>query len=143
MTSPALPSTLASPAKQSATLAAWHQVVRERDMAALERLLADEVVFHSPVVHTPQRGKAITLKYLMGAMQVLNTPAFHYLREIVGERDAMLEFATELEGIQVNGIDLIRWDDTGRIVDFKVMVRPLKAVHAVHQKMGELLQKLA
>jgi hypothetical protein len=131
MTSPSLP----------APLAAWHEVVRSRDMAALERLLDDEVVFHSPVVHTPQRGKAITLKYLMGAMHVLNTEAFHYLRELVGERDAMLEFATELDGLQVNGIDLIRWNEAGRIVDFKVMVRPLKAVNMVHQKMGEMLQK--
>ncbi len=124
-------------------MAAWHRVVRMRDPAALERLLADEVVFHSPVVHTPQRGKAITLKYLMGAMQVLNTEAFHYLREIVGERDAMLEFATVLDGLEVNGIDLIRWNDAGQITDFKVMVRPLKAIHAVHQKMGEMLQKPA
>ena len=112
-------------------------------MAALARLLHDEVVFHSPVVHTPQRGKAITLKYLMGAMQVLNTEAFHYLREIVGERDAMLEFVTELDGIQVNGIDLIRWDERGLITEFKVMVRPLKAIQVVHHKMGEMLQKLA
>lgn len=127
----------------TSVMTAWHAVVRTRDQALLERLLAEEVVFHSPVVHTPQRGKAITLKYLMGAMHVLNTEAFHYLREIVGERDAMLEFATEIDGIQVNGIDLIRWDAHGRIVDFKVMVRPLKAIQLVHQKMGEMLQKLA
>lgn len=126
----------------SSVMAAWHDVVRSRDPVALARLLADDVVFHSPVVHTPQRGKAITLKYLMGAMQVLNTEAFHYLREIVGKRDAMLEFATVLDGIEVNGIDLIRWNDAGQITDFKVMVRPLKAINAVHQKMGEMLQKL-
>lgn len=125
----------------ASVMTAWHEVVRTRDMAALARLLADEVVFHSPVVHTPQRGKAITLKYLMGAMHVLNTEAFHYLREIVGEHDAVLEFATELDGLQVNGIDLIRWNEHGQIVDFKVMVRPLKAVNMVHQKMGEMLQK--
>ena len=111
-------------------------------MAALARLLADEVVFHSPVVHTPQRGKAITLQYLAGAMQVLNTAQFHFQREIVGEHDALLEFSTEIDGITVNGIDLIRWNDAGQIIDFKVMVRPLKAVNMLHQKMGAMLDTL-
>ena len=107
---------------------AWHEFVHSRDPGRLEKLLADDVVFHSPVVHTPQRGRAITLLYLRGAMQVLGTPAFRYEREIRGERDALLEFATEIDGITINGVDLIRWDDAGRIVDFKVMVRPLKAI---------------
>jgi hypothetical protein len=98
-------------------------------------------VFHSPVVHTPQRGKAITLRYLTGAMPVLNPSAFHYELEIVGAHAAALEFATEIDGIQVNGVDLIRWNDAGRIVEFKVMVRPLKAVNIVHQKMAEMLQR--
>lgn len=124
------------------TIAAWHRVVRERDLAALDALLADDVVFHSPVVHTPQRGKAITKLYLAGAMQVLGHGGFRYERQIVGERDALLEFVTEIDGLVVNGVDLIRWDDAGRIVDFKVMVRPLKAVNALHQKMGEMLQRL-
>ena len=123
-------------------LAAWHAVVQSRDPAALQALLADEVVFHSPVVHTPQRGKAITFKYLMGAMQVLNNPSFTYVREIVGEHDALLEFTSELDGILVNGVDLMRWDDQGRIVDFKVMVRPLKAVNMLHQQMGEMLARM-
>ena len=125
------------------TLAAWHRLVAARDATALDTLLADDVVFHSPVVHTPQRGKAITTLYLRGALQVLNTEHFHYEREIIGPRDALLEFVTQIDGLHVNGIDLIRWDDSGRIVDFKVMVRPLKAVNALHQKMGELLQRLA
>ena len=123
------------------TLAAWHKVVAQRDAAGLVALLADDVVFHSPVVHTPQRGKAITMLYLRGALQVLNTAHFRYEREIVGPRDALLEFVTQIDGLHVNGIDLIRWDDSGRIIDFKVMVRPLKAVNALHQKMGELLQR--
>jgi hypothetical protein len=122
-------------------IAAWHDVVRTRDAAALVALLDDDVVFHSPVVHTPQRGKAITLRYLTGAMQVLNPSAFHYELEIVGAHAAALEFATEIDGIQVNGVDLIRWNDAGRIVEFKVMVRPLKAVNIVHQKMAEMLQR--
>lgn len=125
-----------------AALLAWHQVVRSRDPAALSALLADEVVFHSPVVHTPQRGKAITLQYLMGAMQVLNSADFRYERQIVGESDALLEFFTRIDGIEVNGIDLIRWNAAGQITDFKVMLRPLKAVNVVHQKMGQMLERL-
>lgn len=121
----------------------WHRLVRERDLGALHALLDDDVAFHSPVVHTPQKGKAITSKYLAAALEVLNNGSFTYLREIVGERDAMLEFSTELDGIQVNGVDIIRWNDAGRIVDFKVMVRPLKAIDAVHRQMGTMLQRLA
>ena len=121
---------------------AWHEFVESRDPGRLDALLADDVVFHSPVVHTPQRGKAITLLYLRGAMQVLGTPAFRYEREIRAERDALLEFSTQIDGIAINGVDLIRWDDAGRIVDFKVMVRPLKAVNTLHQKMGELLAQM-
>ena len=120
----------------------WHALVQSRDMTALADLLADEVVFHSPVLHTPQRGKAITLKYLQGAMQVLNNGQFQYLREIIGERDAVLEFSTQIDDVLINGVDLIRWDDAGQIVDFKVMVRPLKAISLLHQKMGDMLAKL-
>ena len=123
-------------------LTAWHQVVRSKDMGQLQTLLADDVVFHSPVVHTPQHGKAITSLYLAGAMQVLNNAQFRYEREIVGEGDALLEFTTEIEGITINGVDLIRWNDAGQIIDFKVMVRPLKAMNLLHQKMGEVLQRL-
>ena len=122
---------------------AWHALLQSRDMAALDALLHDEVVFHSPVVHTPQRGKAKAKMYLAGAMQVLNNASFRYEREIVGQRDAVLEFATEIDGIAINGVDLIRWDDAGQIVDFKVMVRPLKAINLLHQKMGEMLLALS
>jgi hypothetical protein len=124
------------------TLERWHAVVKSRDPKALDALLADDVVFHSPVVHTPQRGRAITRMYLMGAMHVLNNSHFRYERQIVGERDALLEFFTEIDGIQINGIDLIAWGDDGRITDFKVMVRPLKAMQVLHQRMGEMLQRL-
>ncbi len=127
---------------QPEPLERWHALVASRDAGGLDALLADEVVFHSPAVHTPQRGKALTRMYLTGALHVLNNGHFRYERQIVGERDAVLEFVTELDGVQVNGVDLIRWDDDGRIVDFKVMVRPLKAIQAVHQKMAEMLQRM-
>lgn len=124
------------------TIGQWHALVRSRDMTGLDALLADNVTFHSPVVHTPQVGRDITRKYLEAALQVLNTTHFRYLREVIGERDAMLEFETEIDGIRVNGVDLIHWDDEGRITDFKVMVRPLKAIQQVHQAMGAMLQRM-
>lgn len=119
----------------------WHEVARTRNVAGLDALLADEVVFHSPVVHSPQVGKQITTLYLGAAFQVFFNESFRYVREIVGPRDAALEFQVEIDGIAVNGIDLIRWNDAGQIVDFKVMIRPLKAINLIQQKMAALLQK--
>jgi hypothetical protein len=121
-------------------LATWHELVRTRNAKGLDALLANEVVFHSPVVHTPQSGKAVTLQYLSAAFHVFFNPSFRYVRELAGERDAVLEFQVEIEGIAVNGVDMIRWDDQGRIVDFKVMIRPLKAINLIHQKMAAMLQ---
>jgi SnoaL-like domain len=118
----------------------WHRIVRERDVEALDALLANEVVFHSPVVHTPQRGRPITTMYLAAAVTVFGNASFRYVRELVGARDAVLEFVVEIDGIEVNGVDMIRWNDAGRIDDFKVMLRPLKAINLIHQKMGALLQ---
>jgi hypothetical protein len=119
---------------------AWHQVVRSRDTKALQALLDDSVVFHSPVVHTPQVGKAIAVQYLAAAFRVFFNESFRYVREVAGERDAMLEFQVEIDGIVVNGVDMIRWNDAGRIVDFKVMIRPLKAIELIHRKMAAMLQ---
>jgi hypothetical protein len=121
-------------------LEAWHRLVDSRDASGLSDLLADDAVFHSPVVHTPQRGKRLAAGYLEAAFQVFFNPGFRYVREIVGDSDAMLEFETEIDGVLVNGIDLIRWNDAGRIVDFKVMLRPLKAINLIHQKMAAMLQ---
>ncbi|HBL26801.1 MAG TPA: hypothetical protein DD490_08210 [Acidobacteria bacterium] len=121
-------------------LAAWHQVVQNRDPKVLDALLAESVIFHSPVVHTPQRGKAITTRYLAAALHVFGNETFRYVREVAGERDAALEFQVEIDGIRVNGVDLITWDDAGRIIDFKVMIRPLQAIQLIHQKMAAMLQ---
>jgi hypothetical protein len=124
------------------TLATWHRILKNRDVAGLKDLLADEVVFHSPVVHTPQEGKAKVTLYLAGAFHVLSNDSFRYVREVVGPRDAVLEFMVEVDGINVNGVDLIRWNEDGRITDFKVMLRPLKAINLVHEKMGALLAQM-
>lgn len=121
------------------TLAIWHDMVRRGDFAGLRQLLADDCVFHSPVVHTPQRGGAVTAGYLSAAMKVLGNGTFRYVRQVVAGRDAVLEFEAELDGIHLNGVDLIHWDEAGCIIDFKVMVRPLKAVNVLHQKMAAAL----
>ena len=127
-------------AMNSNPLDQWHQLVRERNPRGLDALLADEVVFHSPVVHTPQVGKGITTHYLMAAMQVFFNPEFRYVREVVGGRDAVLEFETVIDGITVNGVDMVSWNNDGLITSFKVMVRPLKAMQVVHEKMAAMLQ---
>ena len=118
---------------------AWHDLVRSQDLSRLDGLLADDAVFVSPVVHAPQRGKPVTKLYLSGAFKVLFNPTFRYVREILGPEDAMLEFETEIEGIQVNGVDIIKWNEDGKIVEFKVMLRPLKAINLVHERMGAML----
>lgn len=121
-------------------IAQWHIIVRTRDARGLAELLAEDVVFYSPVVHTPQIGKAITTKYLTAALHVFFNDSFRYVREVIDERDAVLEFETEIDGIIVNGVDIIKWNDDDKIIEFKVMIRPLKAINLIHQKMGEMLQ---
>jgi hypothetical protein len=118
----------------------WHRLVETRDTRGLDALLADEAVFYSPVVHTPQVGKAITKKYLAAAFHVFFDETFRYVRELKGDRDAVLEFEVKLDGITVNGVDMFKWNDAGKITEFKVMLRPLKAVNLIHQKMTEMLQ---
>jgi hypothetical protein len=118
----------------------WHNIVEKRDAQGLDALLADEAVFHSPVVHTPQVGKSITKKYLTAAFHVFFNESFRYVRELQGNRDAVLEFEVRLDGITVNGVDMIKWNDAGKITEFKVMLRPLKAVNLIHQKMAQALQ---
>ncbi|HMQ03570.1 MAG TPA: nuclear transport factor 2 family protein [Pyrinomonadaceae bacterium] len=117
----------------------WHDIVRTSDASGLGELLADEVIFYSPVVHTPQVGKQITTMYLTAALQVFGNEGFRYVREVIGGDDAVLEFETKIDGIMVNGVDIIKWNDEGRIVEFKVMVRPLKAINLIYEKMGKML----
>lgn len=125
-----------------AVLDTWHRLIRTADAAGLKALLADDAVFHSPVVHTPQRGRQLAYWYLAAAFKVFFNDSFRYVREVVGEHDAVLEFETVIDGITVNGVDMIRWNDDGRITDFKVMLRPLKAINLIHQKMGQMLEAM-
>ena len=124
------------------TIDAWHKLIESKSAAGLDNILAENVVFHSPVVHTPQAGKPITTLYLAAALHVFNNETFKYLREVISGNNAVLEFQTVIDGITVNGVDMITWGDDGRIVDFKVMIRPLKAINLIHKMMGEMLQKM-
>jgi ketosteroid isomerase-like protein len=120
-------------------VAAWHAYIGNETAGALDAMLADDAVFHSPVVHTPQVGKAIVGKYLLSAAKVLNGDGFAYVRELIDGDNALLEFVSEIDGIKINGIDRIRFDAEGKIIDFKVMVRPLKAINKVWEKMAAML----
>lgn len=140
----------------------WHRHLRGELPGGLDELLHEDVVFLSPIVFTPQKGREVTKLYLMtaggtlapskgadgdGASSADGTNAkagagggFRYVREIIGGHDAMLEFETSVDGKYVNGVDIICCDDEGRIVDFKVMLRPLQAINLVHEKMRAALE---
>ena len=120
-------------------IARWHRYMDGELPGGLDDLLADDVVFYSPVVFTPQRGKEITSLYLAGASQVLGGDSFRYTKEVLAGDTAVLEFETSIDGKYVNGVDIITSDDTGRIVEFRVMIRPLQAIQAVHEQMGRVL----
>ena len=124
-----------------AGVAAWHAYMESGgDAALLSAQIADDAVFHSPVVHSPQEGKAKVMLYLLSAAKVLGNDSFSYVREIVEGNEALLEFTSEIDGIKINGIDLISFDDYGKIKDFKVMVRPVKAVNKLWEMMAAQLQ---
>lgn len=124
------------------TLQKWHQAVQNRDANILDEILADDVVFHSPVVWTPQEGKEITKMYLTAAMYVLGNDEFKYVKEIVSTNQVCLEFTTRVDDITINGVDLITFDKEGKITEFKVMVRPIKGIMILKEKMLKLMQKL-
>ena len=120
----------------------WHQYLGVDLPGGLDQLLSDDVVFYSPVVYTPQRGKLVTTQYLEAASRTLAGGAggaFQYTKQVVSGDTAVLEFETSVEGKYVNGVDIIRCDDAGRIVEFRVMMRPLQAIQAVHEQMGRRL----
>jgi hypothetical protein len=117
-----------------APVAAWHAIAAARDPAGLADLLADDVVFRSPALHTPQEGKEVTTTYLSAAMVVLG-PSLTYRREWYADRSAVLEFEAELDGLTVHGIDMLEWNDEGQMTEFTVMVRPFKALEKVIERM--------
>ena len=120
----------------------WHEVVDADDLNALDNIVADDAVFSSPVVFTPMEGKEITMMYLHAAGQSFNMQKFKYTREIHDGMNSVLEFETYIDDISVNGVDMIEWNKEGKISNFKVMIRPFKAVQKVQEKMVEALESL-
>jgi SnoaL-like domain len=129
-------------------IARWHHHMTG-EPGVLDELLDDDVVFYSPVVFTPQRGKAITAMYLTAAVATFvgdpagasGSTSFRYTKQVVAGDTAVLEFETSMDGKYVNGVDIIRINDVGRIVEFRVMVRPLQALNTVHRLMGAELDE--
>tara|TARA_B110000503_G_scaffold54810_1_gene88016 strand:+ start:1533 stop:1925 length:393 start_codon:yes stop_codon:yes gene_type:complete len=119
----------------------WHDIMHSGDPQGMYDLLHEDCIFWSPVVHTPQQGRDISYAYLTSAQQVFSNE-FRYVREVVDGANAILEFECMMDGIKINGVDMIRCEGD-QIIDFKVMVRPLKAVHKVHEKMQEMLAMMA
>jgi hypothetical protein len=136
-------------------VADWHRHLRGQLPGGLDELLHDDVVFYSPIVYTPQEGKAVTKLYLEAAGQTLpgdrpdgdggtgdRPGGFRYTKQVLGDDVAVLEFETTVEGKYVNGVDIIRCDGDGRIVEFRVMIRPLQAVNLVHRQMAAMLESM-
>lgn len=124
------------------TLELWHEMFKDRDIGRLDQILAEDCVFLSPIVHTPQEGRELTKFYLTGAFNVFND-SFRYVKEVVADDHAVLEFVCDMDGIVVNGVDIMTFDEQGKIVEFKVMVRPLKAVNLLHARMKAMLEQMS
>lgn len=119
----------------------WHNFVKTKNINILDRILSDEVVFYSPAVHTPQVGKQITKKYLLTAAEVLFKENFKYVSEVKGNEIAICEFECNIDEIYINGIDIITWNGLNQMTSFKVMVRPLKGLMILKEKMANILLK--
>ena len=120
----------------------WHQGLKSQDQEFLDEILDDSCVFTSPIVFKPIKGKEMSKLYLMGAGQTFDMNRFKYVKELVDGLDTVLEFETYIDDISVNGVDIIRWNEEGKIIDFKVMIRPLQAIGALQKKMSEALESL-
>ena len=121
----------------------WHEVIESDDLKKLDEIIADDAVFSSPVVFKPMEGKEITMMYLHAAGQSFNMEKFKYTKEIHDDMNSVLEFETYIDDISVNGVDMIEWNEDGKISNFKVMIRPFKAVQKVQEKMVEALESLS
>ncbi len=120
----------------------WHQVVELRDYNLLKEILSENVIFYSPVIYTPQKGKSITLNYLVAASEVFNSSNFKYTKEIINNKFASLEFKLTIDDTEINGIDLISWNEEGLITEFKVFIRPLQGVNLIHKLMQKMLDNI-
>ena len=118
----------------------WHRIVLTQDPGGLCDLLADDAVFYSPVAYKPQRGREVTTRFLSAALLVFFNPSFRCVGKIVGRSEGLFEFETQIDGVMVNAVDLLAWNRDGRVVEFKVMVGPLKALNLTQQRMSAMLE---
>jgi hypothetical protein len=123
------------------TMQVWHEIVENQSLERLDEVLAQDCVFYSPVVHTPQEGRDLTKLYLSGALMVFND-SFRYVKQVVTAEHAVLEFECNVDGILINGVDILTFNAEGKIEEFKVMVRPLKAINLLHAKMRDMLEQI-
>ena len=130
----------------------WHDHIKGDFPGGFDELLADDVIFYSPIVFSPQKGKDLTTLYLMAAGNTfggdqsrdgtLQESSFKYTKEVLDGNKAILEFETQIDGKYVNGVDIITFNSEGKISEFKVMIRPLQAVNIIHEKMQDMLKQL-
>lgn len=123
------------------TIKQWHEILTTKNIGLLKDLLAEDVVFHSPVLHTPQKGKILTTMYLSAAAYVILNDSFKYTHELLLDNRAVLEFEVVIDGIVINAVDIIECDENSKIIDFKVMVRPLQGLQMIQKKMLEILEQ--
>ncbi|GAB4237411.1 MAG: nuclear transport factor 2 family protein [Ekhidna sp.] len=121
----------------------WHKVVELQDEKLLKSILDKDAVFYSPILFKPQEGRAKVMGYLLAASKMFQGTGFHYKKELIADREAVLEFNAEMEGIEVDGIDMISWNEEGKITEFKVMLRPFKAIEKVGGKMKAQLESMS
>ena len=120
----------------------WHEIVKSGNTENLSSIIDSDCIFYSPVVFTPQKGKELTIKYLSAAALVFGDDSFKYIKEVINKKNACLEFELKLNGIEINGVDLISWNDKNKISEFKVLIRPLKGVQLIHELMGGTLERI-
>ncbi|WP_422358627.1 nuclear transport factor 2 family protein [Reichenbachiella sp.] len=125
-------------------LTQWHEMLESQDISQLDQIIDAKCVFHSPIVFKPQEGQRLTVMYLMAAFQMfMEAEYFRYIKEIVQDQNAALEFNAEIDGILIDGIDLITWNKAGKIIEFKVMIRPLKAIDLIKERMLAQLSNMS
>ena len=130
----------------------WHKLMKSNNFSKFDELLDENCIFYSPVVFTPIRGREMTKLYLMAAGGVFGegsskeeesrSKPFKYIKEVIDKNSAVLEFESTIDGIYINGIDLMTWNDDGKITEFKVIVRPLQAVNKLHEQMQNMLEQM-
>ena len=120
----------------------WHDFVKNKNYENISDFIDENATLYSPIVFTPVKGSFMVGMYLMAASEIIANGKFKYVREVVDSNNAILEFETEINGIIVEGVDMIKFTKEGKLKEIKVMVRPLQAVNVVHEKMGEYLKKM-